>query len=100
MLPVIGDGATVMGQLVHEYTQPHVPWGIDEPAPRIEPRAVVAFGAVVVGGIVVGENSYIAAGAIVTKDVPSHTVVIGTNCIIPANEWKGKKIAAEFWTWQ
>jgi acetyltransferase-like isoleucine patch superfamily enzyme len=96
----IGDDAAVMGQLVHEYTQPHITWGIEEPAPRIGARVVIAFNAVIVGGVTVGENSYVAAGAIVTKDVPSQSVVIGVNRIIPVEGWSGKKISPEFWTWK
>lgn len=40
---------------------------------------IVGNGAVVVGPITVGDNVTIGAGAIVTKDVPSHTVVKGVN---------------------
>ncbi len=96
----IGDDATVMGQLVHEYTQPHQEWGIEEAAPTIEPRAVVAYGSVIVGGVTIGANSYVAAGAVVTKDVPPRSVVIGTNQIIPASEWRGSKIPPGFWDWE
>ena len=96
----IDDDTTVMGQLVHEYTQPHVSWGIDEPAPKVKSRAVVGFGAIIVGGVTIGENSYIAAGAIVTKDVPSKSIVVGINDITPADQWRGRKLSSEYWTWR
>jgi maltose O-acetyltransferase len=37
----------------------------------------VAGGVIVVGGVTVGENSVIAAGAVVTEDVPPNSVVAG-----------------------
>ncbi len=37
----------------------------------------IAAGATVIGGVTVGENSVVAAGAVVTRDVPSNTLVAG-----------------------
>ena len=37
----------------------------------------IAAGATVVGGVTVGENSVVAAGSVVTKDVPPNTLVGG-----------------------
>ena len=37
----------------------------------------IAAGATIIGGITVGENSVIAAGSVVTKDVPPNTLVGG-----------------------
>ncbi|HEX2917599.1 MAG TPA: DapH/DapD/GlmU-related protein, partial [Edaphobacter sp.] len=37
----------------------------------------IAAGAIVIGGVTVGENSVIAAGSVVTKDVPPNTLVGG-----------------------
>lgn len=42
----------------------------------------IAAGAIILPGITVGENSVIAAGAVVTKDVPPYTVAGG----VPAKE--------------
>ncbi|WP_328397948.1 DapH/DapD/GlmU-related protein [Nocardia sp. NBC_00416] len=98
---VIGDRATVMGNLVHEYTRPDLGWwGADEAPPVIEPDTVVGFGAHVVGGVRVGSHSYVAAGAIVTRDVPAEHVVTGTNVHTPIERWPGKRLAAliEHWT--
>lgn len=38
----------------------------------------IASGAMIFGGVTVGDNSIIAAGSIVTKDVPPGTIVKGT----------------------
>lgn len=37
----------------------------------------IAAGATIIGGVTIGENSVIAAGSVVTKDVPSNVVVAG-----------------------
>lgn len=37
----------------------------------------IAAGATIIGGVTVGENSVVAAGSVVTKDVPSNTLVGG-----------------------
>ncbi|WP_296225962.1 sugar O-acetyltransferase [Ralstonia sp. UBA689] len=43
----------------------------------IERNVWIAAGATIVGGVTVGENSVVAAGAVVTKDVPSNSLVGG-----------------------
>src|SRR5579871_6422230 len=43
----------------------------------IERNVWIAAGATIVGGVTVGENSVVAAGSVVTKDVPSNTLVGG-----------------------
>ena len=41
----------------------------------IERNVWIAAGAIVIGGVTVGENSVVAAGAVVTRDVPANTLV-------------------------
>jgi acetyltransferase-like isoleucine patch superfamily enzyme len=43
----------------------------------IERNVWIATGATIIGGVTVGENSVVAAGAVVTKDVPPNTLVGG-----------------------
>ena len=43
----------------------------------IERNVWIAAGATVIGGVTVGENSVVAAGSVVTKDVPAYTLVGG-----------------------
>ncbi len=37
----------------------------------------ICSGAIICGGVTIGENSIVAAGAVVTKDVPANTIVAG-----------------------
>jgi acetyltransferase-like isoleucine patch superfamily enzyme len=43
----------------------------------IEKNVWIATGATILGGVIVGENSVVAAGAVVTKDVPPSSFVAG-----------------------
>lgn len=47
--------------------------------PIVAENVVIADGAKILGPIVVGRDSVIAAGAIVTRDVPAESVVFGVN---------------------
>jgi acetyltransferase-like isoleucine patch superfamily enzyme len=42
----------------------------------------LASGSIVVGGITIGKNSIVAAGAVVTKNVPDHSIVAGVPAIV------------------
>ena len=97
----IGDRSTVMGELVHQYTNPHLDWWeVDEDSPVIGADAVVGYGARVIGGVSVSPCSYVAAGAIVTRDVPPEHVVTGVNVHTPAGRWRGKRLREliGYWT--
>ena len=43
----------------------------------IERNVWIAAGATVIGGVTIGENSVVAAGSVVTRDVPLNTLVAG-----------------------
>lgn len=43
----------------------------------LEKNVWIAAGATIIGGVTIGENSVVAAGSVVTKDVPSNTLVGG-----------------------
>lgn len=58
--------------------------------PNIEDNVVVGTGAKILGNITVGENSYIGANAVVLKDVPPNSTVVGVPGRITKQE--GKKL--------
>ena len=43
----------------------------------VKESASIGSGAVILGGIIIGENAMIGAGSVVTKDVPPNTTVAG-----------------------
>lgn len=45
---------------------------------RVERGASIGSGAIVLGGIVIGERAVVGAGAVVTRDVPPGAVVVGS----------------------
>lgn len=47
---------------------------------------ILGYGCVIIGNITIGDNVTIGAHAIVTKDIPSHSTVVGTNHVIPKRE--------------
>ena len=46
-------------------------------AVTIEDNAIIGSKAVIKAGVTIGKNSVVAMGAVVTKDIPSDTVVVG-----------------------
>ncbi|WP_245996920.1 hypothetical protein [Nocardia pseudobrasiliensis] len=72
---------------------------MDEAPPVVEADSVVGFGARVVGGVRIGPRSYVAAGAVVTKDVPPGHVVTGINVHTPIGRWPGRRLGALIGEW-
>lgn len=96
----VGARSTVMGSLVHEYTRPHEGWWeVDEEPPVIGADSVVGRGAQVVGPVTVGPFSYVAAGAVVTRDVPPHHIAVNVNELVPASRWPGSRLAGLIDSW-
>lgn len=58
--------------------------------PTIGNNVVIGTGAKVLGNIIIGDNSYIGANAVVIKDVPANSTVVGVPGRITKQE--GKKI--------
>ena len=90
---IVEDGSRVFGKLVHAQDDPTESWDhrlVSEPSPRIRERSFIGFDAIVVGGVTVGPTSYVAAGAVVSQDVPPRHVAFGTNRIVPIAEWTGR----------
>jgi acetyltransferase-like isoleucine patch superfamily enzyme len=81
----IGEDALIaervlIGDTYHDYTDPDEPILQQAVAPRkvtIERGAHLGFGAIIMPGVTVGEQALVGAGAVVTRDVPSLSVVVG-----------------------
>lgn len=53
--------------------------------PKLKRGARIGAGAVILPGITLGEDALVAAGSVVTRDVPPRTTVLGA----PARSWRG-----------
>lgn len=60
--------------------------GSHEGAPTIGDSVYVGINATVVGGITIGDDVLIAPGALVTRDVPSHSLAMGNPCKVYPRE--------------
>ena len=87
----IGYNSSVFGKLVHKYDKGWID-GLKEPAPVIDENVIIAYDAIVIGSIKISKYVYVGAGAVVTKNIPSFSVVIGNNEVYEASKWliKGK----------
>lgn len=95
---VIGTRSRVFGKLVHRQLDPTTLWdATPEPAPVLDADVFVGVGALIVGPSRIGPHVYVAAGAIVTRDVPAFSVVVGVNRIIAASQWRGNLSLERFW---
>ncbi|MDB6066747.1 MAG: serine O-acetyltransferase [Pedosphaera sp.] len=74
---VLGEGLVIMQQVTVGARN------VDDLAPVIEEDVFIGAGAKVLGGIRIGRNCTIGANAVVTRDLPSGSTVIGINQILP-----------------
>jgi acetyltransferase-like isoleucine patch superfamily enzyme len=72
---LLSEGHAVSPESRHSLVPGHI---------HIKRNAWIGAGATILPGVIIGENSVVAAGAVVSKDVPAHTVVGG----IPAKTIK------------
>ncbi len=52
-------------------------------APSIGERVYIGHNSCIVGGICIGDDVLIAPNTFVNKNVPSHSLVVGNNVVIP-----------------
>lgn len=70
-----------IGRNEHSYDYPGIPvWesprGVDKPT-VIENDVWIGYGAIILGGVRIGTGSVVAAGSVVTKDIPPFSIVGG-----------------------
>lgn len=56
--------------------------GTDHGAPKIGDNVFVGYGAIILGNITIGNGAKIGGGALVTKDVPAGSTIVGINKVI------------------
>ncbi len=44
---------------------------------RIGKKSTIGIGATIIDGVTVGDNAFVGAGSVVTRDVPDNMVVVG-----------------------
>jgi acetyltransferase-like isoleucine patch superfamily enzyme len=90
---VLVSDRVFIGDTSHGFSDPDTPIHAQPMMPprpvRIGRGAFLGVGSIVLGGVQVGPNGYVAAGAVVTKDVPARTVVAG-NPATPIKAWNGR----------
>ena len=71
----VGPGAKILTE--HHPEEPSLRHTLLVKPVIVRRNAWIGAGAMILPGVTVGENSIVAAGAVVTKDVPDNTVVAG-----------------------
>jgi len=78
---VLTSDRVFIGDTYHDYTDPDAPVKRQPMAPpkpvRIGRGSFLGIGSVILQGVTVGPQAYVAAGAVVTRDVPARTLVVG-----------------------
>ncbi|WP_188547935.1 acyltransferase [Rhodococcoides trifolii] len=98
---LIANGAGIVGKRDHDYQEVGIPvrsasWVGDNPS--LSRKTIVGsdvwigFNSVVYSGVTVGNSAIIAAGSVVTKDVPENEIVAG----VPARRVKYRFTEDEF----
>jgi len=75
----IGNNTTMMGHLIHKYKKHAIDiWDSDEEEspPIVENNVIVGYNSLIIGGVTIGKNSYIAAGSIICDDIPPNKKVM------------------------
>ncbi|MGN1282196.1 MAG: sugar O-acetyltransferase [Limosilactobacillus sp.] len=72
---LVGPNVTIIS--VNHPLNPHKRHGVELNPVHIEENAWLGANATILPGVTVGKNAIVAAGAVVTKDVPVNTIVAG-----------------------
>ena len=86
---VFGDRVSSFGSFVHDYPH-HTTTYEPRPSAVVGDEVIVGWGAVIVGGVRIGRGAYLAANALVTRDVPEDHVAFGVNKLCRKDSWAGR----------
>lgn len=74
---IMEDGVRFLGQIAHSHRNHNLDWkSTSEESPVFRKNSIIGVGALIIGPIEVGENSYVAAGEILKCDLPADSVYI------------------------
>lgn len=68
----------------------------------VESYAVIATGSIILPGVNIGEDSFVGAGSVVSKDVEKETLVVGNPVkkTFPIQNMKNKQTGAQVYPWK
>lgn len=90
----VGEDCEIYGDTAHTHNNPDLPWDSNpEPAMTYEQGVIQAEESVVIGSVTIGENSYIAPKAVVTKDVPPEHAVARVNRTISYEQIEDRELS-------
>lgn len=81
----ISWNCTIIDNDMHEIIYADGPAAYRDNAVRIGDHVWIGAQAIVLKGVTIGENSIVAAGSLVTKDVPPHSLVAGAPAKVVRN---------------
>lgn len=84
---IIEEGVVIMPNVVIGASSFPPERGVKRHA-TIKKNCLIGANAVIIGDIIIEENATIAAGAVVTKDIPPNSIVIGNNNILQKKDHK------------
>jgi UDP-3-O-[3-hydroxymyristoyl] glucosamine N-acyltransferase len=90
---LIGNNCRIFGKIVHPQHNPLNPWddvNSMEKSPKILDNVFIGFNSVIAAPIVIGPNSYVCSGSIITKDVPKGFIGHGVNKLTHFTKWNGE----------
>jgi acetyltransferase-like isoleucine patch superfamily enzyme len=102
---LIADAVGIIGRTDHDHRQMGTmvrrsTWVGDDPERLSTPVDIgwdvwIGYGAIVLGGVTVGPMSVVAAGSVVTRDVPPNSIVAGNPAKVVGTRFEDPKGHAE-----
>ena len=86
---IMEENVRFFGQLAHSHRNHTLDWKTtSEPSPVFRKNSMVGVGALIIGPVEVGENSYVASGEILRFDLPANTILYKGQ-IYPKEKFRG-----------